>query len=78
MGKIISKNTVAIAVTKKYMLGDQSRPQLDNIKFKMKPQEIFKVIKDPSVFKKDSKMPDMDSRDEVAAYISLLLLFLVE
>ncbi|HJN02853.1 MAG: hypothetical protein QF907_05895 [Nitrospinota bacterium] len=71
MGKIISKNTVAIAVTKKYMLGDQSRPQLDNIKFKMKPQEIFKVIKDSSAFKKDSKMPNVDISDEIVAYITL-------
>ena len=53
------------------MLGDQSRPQLDNIKFKMKPQEIFKVIKDSSAFKKDSKMPNMDISDEIVAYITL-------
>ena len=71
MGKIISKNTVAIAVTKIYMLGGQSGPQLDNIKSKMKPQEIFKVIKDSSAFKKDSKMPNVDISDEIVAYITL-------
>ena len=37
-------------------LGGQSGAQLDNIKSKMKPQEIFNVIKNPSAFKKDSKM----------------------
>jgi hypothetical protein len=58
------------------MLGGQSGPQLDNIKSKMKPQEIFKVIKNPTAFKKDSKMPNMDISDEVAVYITLFLLSL--
>jgi cytochrome c5 len=58
------------------MLGGESGPQLDNIKSKMKPQEIFKVIKNPTAFKKDSKMPNMDISDEVAVYITLFLLSL--
>jgi|TARA_B100002003_G_scaffold195746_1_gene185707 hypothetical protein len=60
------------------MLGGQSVPQLDNIKSKMKPQEIFTVIKSPSAFKKDLKMPNMNISDEVAAYIILFLLSLGE
>ncbi len=60
------------------MLGGQSGPQLDNIKSEMKPQEIFKVIKNPSAFKKDSKMPNMNISDEKAAYITWFLLSLGE
>jgi|TARA_B100000959_G_scaffold195579_1_gene204552 hypothetical protein len=44
----------------------------------MKPQEIFKVIKDLSAFKKDSKMPNMDISDEIAAYMAMFLLSLGE
>lgn len=60
------------------MLGGQSGPQLDNIKSKMKPREIFKIIKKPTAFNKDSKMPNMGISDEISVYITWFLLSLGE
>lgn len=56
--------------------GGTSGPALDGISSRMKPQEIFKVVKDPLTVKEDSSMPNFGLNDEVAVYITQYLLSL--